>query len=102
MSEVKTKTMMEGRATGVSVRWQGGQFCFIAADKGIVGCGIFSPEVIEEFGMAVALAKGTPERPLVEPEDLLPATIIMVSKAAEDMGVTLGMTGETALKKLLA
>jgi len=101
MREAKTKKMMEGRATGVSVKWEGGQFCLIAADRGFVGCGIFSMEVIDEFGMAAALAKGTRDKPLVEPEDLLPAGIMAVSKAAADMGVEKGMSGEEALIKIL-
>ena len=101
MHSVTTRPMSGGRATGISVKWDGGQFCLIAADKGFVGCGIFSPEVMEKFTMAGALARGTPEKPLVEPEDLLPAKIVVVSSKAKQLGILEGMTGEQALSKLL-
>ena len=92
--------MENGNATGVSVQWDGGQFCFVATKKGILGCGIFSIDIFDEFDMAGALAKGTPEKPLVEPEELLSAKVSMVSSKAKDMGITEGMKGEEVLKKL--
>jgi uncharacterized protein YunC (DUF1805 family) len=102
MQEVKTKSMADGKATGISVRWEKGQFCLIVTGKGVVGCGIFNIDVFDEFKMAGALAKGTPERPLIEPEDLLPARISMVSSKARGLGVRKGMTGRQALRKFLA
>ena len=101
MRKLKSKPMFRGKATGISVRWQGGQFCLIVADQGFVGCGIFSLEVLEEFNMAGALAKGTPQKPLIEPEDLLPSKIVAVSSRARKLGVRKGMTGEEALKRFL-
>jgi uncharacterized protein YunC (DUF1805 family) len=101
MHEVQTRSMLKGRATGISVRWEGGQFCLIATDKGLVGCGIFDIDVFEEFKMAGALAKGTPQKPLVEPEDLLPAKIVMVSRQAARLGIKKGMTGKQALQKFI-
>ena len=100
MHEVKTKSMDGGRATGISVRWDGGQFCLVATDRGILGCGIFNPDIFDEFSMAGALAKGTIERPLVEPDDLLPVKVSMVSREARKLGIKEGMTGEEVLKKL--
>lgn len=52
--------------------------------------------------MAFAIARGTPARPLVEPEDLLEARIVEVSVPAERLGVVVGMTGREAIEKLLA
>lgn len=102
MHEVKVKKMSDDdNVTGVSVKWDGGQFCFIATDNGILGCGIFSPKIFEEFSMAGALAKGTIEKPLVEPEDLLPAKVSMVSPKARELGIKKGMTGEEVLKKFI-
>ncbi len=101
MHDVKTKPMADGRATGASVKWDGGQFCFIATDRGILGCGIFNIGILDEFDMAGALAKGTPSLPLVEPEDLLSARVSMVSVKAREIGITEGMTGEEVLEKLL-
>ena len=51
--------------------------------------------------MAFAIARGTPQHPLVEPEDLLEARIVEVSVPAEKLGVIVGMTGREAVEKLL-
>lgn len=92
----------EGQAIGASYRWPGGQYCAIHTSRGIVGCGIFDVHVAGEFGMAVAIAKGTPAKPLCEPEDLFDAKIVAVSQPAERMGISPGMTGRQALAKMLA
>jgi uncharacterized protein YunC (DUF1805 family) len=92
----------EGSAIGLSNRWQGGQYCALLTQRGIVGCGIYSIEVADEFRFAFALAKGTPEKPLVEPEDLFPAKIVKVSHAARELGIREGMTGREALRCMLA
>jgi uncharacterized protein YunC (DUF1805 family) len=52
--------------------------------------------------MVFAIAKGTPQHPLREPEDLYEASIVSVSDAAQDLGIQEGMTGLEALQKLLA
>jgi len=101
MHEVKVKSIRGGKAIGISVRWNNGQFTLIVADQGILGCGIFDPAILEKFQMAGALARGTPEKPLKEPEDLLPARIKEVSSKALKLGVKKGMTGKQALKKLI-
>ncbi|MEX2558878.1 MAG: DUF1805 domain-containing protein [Pirellulales bacterium] len=91
-----------GDAIGASYRWQGGQYCAIHTARGMVGCGIFDVQVAGEFGMAVAIAKGTPARPLVEPEDLYEARIVAVSEPARRLGIEPGMSGNEALAKLLS
>lgn len=101
MHDVRRISMEGGKATGVSVKWDGGRFCFIAADRGIIGCGIFNIKVFDEFKMAGALMKGTPECPYVEPEDLLNGKVTMISKAAAKLGITKGMTGKRVLKLLI-
>ena len=52
--------------------------------------------------MAFAIARGTPEHPLREPEDLYEARIIGLSAAAARLGISKGMTGLQALQKMLA
>jgi uncharacterized protein YunC (DUF1805 family) len=91
-----------GKAIGASYCWNGGQYCAIHTAHGVVGCGIFDIECANEFGMAFAIAKGTPQHPLREPEDLYQATIVAVSQAASEYGISTGMTGLQALAKLLA
>lgn len=69
---------------------------------GIVGCGIYDIATPAEFGQAIAIAKGTPTNPLVEPEDLLTATIVDATPKAKELGITVGMSGKEAVECLLA
>ena len=71
-----------GPAVGTSQRWQKGQYCSILTPAGIVGCGIYDLKVAAEFDMAIAIARGTPACPLVEPEDLFEARIVGVTPRA--------------------
>ncbi len=89
-----------GAASGLSVGWDGGQIVIIAAQKGLVACGIVDLAVADKFGFAVAIARGTPEKPLVTPDDLLAASIAEVSSKAAEYGVRKGMSGREALEKL--
>jgi uncharacterized protein YunC (DUF1805 family) len=89
-----------GAASGLSVGWDGGQFVIIAARKGLVACGIVDLAVAEKFGFAVAIARGTPEKPLVTPDDLLAAVVADVSTKAAEYGIRKGMSGREALGKL--
>ena len=73
----------------------------ILTKAGIVGCGIYNTEVAGEFGQAIAIAKGTPANPLVEPEDLFEAKIVGVTPQAESIGIQLGMTGREATELML-
>jgi len=85
-------------AQGISISWPDGQFVLILTDNGFVGCGAFDLKVMNEFNMACAIAKGTPEKPLKVPDDLLGANIVAVSEKAAKMGVKEGMSGKEALK----
>ncbi len=97
----RTLETPHGQAIGASYRWDGGQYCAIHTAKGIVGCGIYDIACANEFGMAVAIAKGTPDKPLREPEDLYEARIVAASDAAQKLGIATGMTGMEALAKML-
>lgn len=91
-----------GCAIGISNRWQHGQYCSILTEAGIVGCGIYDVQTAGEFGQAVAIARGTPAQPLVEPEDLFEAKIVDATPQARALGVMIGMTGREAVEMLLA
>jgi uncharacterized protein YunC (DUF1805 family) len=91
-----------GTAIGMSHRWVGGQYCSILTAAGIVGCGIYDLETPAEFGQAIAIAKGTPAQPLVEPEDLLDAKIVGCTPQAAAYGIHPGMTGREAVERMLA
>lgn len=90
-----------GEALGMSARWRGGQYCAIHTGRGLVGCGIYDVDIAGEFNLAVAIARGTPTNPLVQPEDLLQAKIVEVSEPARRLGIVPGMTGLEALDRLL-
>ncbi len=91
-----------GCAIGISNRWRKGQYCVLLTEAGLVGCGIYDVKTAGEFGQAVAIARGTPEKPLVNPEDLFDAQIVEASQPAKDLGIRLGMTGREAVEVLLA
>lgn len=91
-----------GCAIGISNRWEKGQYCSILTEAGIVGCGIYDVKTAGEFGQAIAIAKGTPENPLVDPEDLFDAKIVDMTPRAKELGVAVGMTGKEAVELLLA
>lgn len=97
----RTMRFEHGTAIGLSHRWEKGQYCSILTRAGIVGCGIYDLVTAAEFGQAVAIAKGTPAKPLVEPEDLLKARIVGLTPKAESYGVQMGMTGEQAVELML-
>ena len=108
MSDVLPRTVSRemqfknGSAIGISNRWEQGQYCSILTKTGIVGCGIYDIDTASEFGQAVAIAKGTPANPLVEPEDLLEAKIVNATSQAKALGIEIGMAGKDAVELLLA
>lgn len=90
-----------GEAIGMSHRWNKGQYCSILTSAGIVGCGIYDLKTAAEFDQAIAIAKGTPAKPLCEPEDLFQAKIVGVTPKAESFGIRVGMTGKEAVELML-
>ena len=90
-----------GSAIGISNRWEKGQYCSVLTKAGIVGCGIYDLQTAAEFGQAIAIAKGTPANPLVDPEDLLDAKIVDMTPKARDLGVEIGMSGKDAVEIML-
>ena len=98
----RTLEFENGSAIGISNRWNQGQYCSILTPAGIVGCGIYDVETAAEFGQAIAICKGTPEVPLVEPEDLYESLIVGATIRAREMGILDGMTGREAVEILLA
>ena len=90
-----------GEAIGMSQRWEKGQYCSILTKAGIVGCGIYDLKTAAEFDLAIAIAKGTPAKPLVEPEDLFGAKIVGLTPKAGSLGIHVGMTGREAVERML-
>jgi len=107
MSEILPRTSHRtlkfdhGEAIGMSHRWNRGQYCSILTGAGIVGCGIYDLKTAAEFDQAIAIARGTPAKPLVEPEDLFQARIVGTTPKAESIGIRVGMTGKEAVELML-
>jgi uncharacterized protein YunC (DUF1805 family) len=97
----RTLQFDHGEAIGMSHRWHRGQYCSILTKAGIVGCGIYDLATPAEFGQAIAIAKGTPQQPLTEPEDLFDAKIVGMTPQAAAMGIELGMSGKEAVERML-
>ena len=91
-----------GCAVGISNRWRQGQYCTILTEAGLVGCGIYDIKTAAEFSLAVAIARGTPQSPLVDPEDLFDAKIVDATPQAKKLGIQIGMKGRDAVELLLA
>ena len=91
-----------GVALGVSNRWRNGQYCVIMTEAGLVGCGIYDMKTPAEFGQALAIARGTPEQPLTDPEDLLDVPIVDATPQARKLGIEIGMSGREAVELMLA
>lgn len=91
-----------GSAIGISNRWHKGQYCVIMTEAGLVGCGIYDVTTAAKFDQAVAIARGTPQKPLVNPEDLLDARIVDATPQAKALGIEIGMSGREAVELMLA
>lgn len=90
-----------GRCIGHRAQWNGGQYCALITNRGIVGCGAYDVACLEKAGQIVAISRGTIEKPLVYPEDLFDAKIMDLTGPAREVGIREGMTGREALGILL-
>ena len=100
-SKSQPMQFQNGMALGTAQRWCGGQYTSILTKAGIVGCGIYDLKTPAEFGQAIAIANGTPEKPLCVPEDLLDASIVGMTPQAKQLGIEVGMTGCEAVELML-
>ena len=62
---------------------------------GMLGCGYLSIETADKLGHALATVSG-----VASFDDMLNATVGKVSAAAAKLGITPGMTGKEALRRL--
>ncbi len=87
-------------AMGLEVAWADSQFVMIVTDRGLVACGVIDKEVMNRAGAAIAIARGTREKPLKSVDELLAATIVDVTDRAAAYGIQPGMSGREALERL--
>lgn len=67
----------------------------IQAKQGFLGCGYFDIETSNKLSEPVAIVTGVKSY-----EDMLEAKVIKVSKAAQELGIDIGLSGKEALLKL--
>ena len=66
----------------------------IKGAKGLLACGYLNIETFNKTGEVAAIVTGVRTH-----EDMLKSKVILASKAAQDAGVAIGMTGEEFLQK---
>lgn len=81
--------------TGYTIPTPHASLLVIRAPKGLLGCGYINVEIADKLDDAAAIVSGVKTY-----EDMLNATVKAVSQAAAILGITVGMTGLDALKKM--
>ena len=81
--------------TGYTIPTPHASLLVIRAPKGLLGCGYINAAVADKLNDAAAIVSGVKTY-----EDMLNATVKAVSQAAAELGITVGMTGLDALKKM--
>ena len=81
--------------TGYTVPTPHASLLVIRAPKGLLGCGYINAAVADKLNDAAAIVSGVKNY-----DDMLKATVHTVSAAAAELGITVGMTGLDALKKM--
>lgn len=90
------KLNIEGmELTGYTVPTPHASLLVIRSPKGMLGCGYINAAVADKLNDAAAIVSGVKNY-----DDMLAATVHTVSAAAAELGVTAGMTGLDALKKM--
>jgi len=100
---IKSLSVKNMPATGVTVQWDDGQFVFIACKKGIVACGAIDVPLMSAHKQGIVTAAfGDADKGihLVWPEDLLEAPMTALSEKAQEIGIQEGMTGRECLEIL--
>ena len=90
-----------GRCIGHRAEWDGGMYCSIITNRGLIGCGAYDVVCLGKAKHIVAISRGTDENPYIYPEQLLEAPIMDLTDDAYQVGIRKGMKGKEALKLLL-
>ena len=90
------KVLIDGRELRAdAIPLFGAKLLVIQAKNGMLGCGYLNLATAEKLGHALAVVTG-----VACYEDMLRAEVKLVSEAARKLGVTPGMTGADALRKM--
>ncbi|MDD1776281.1 MAG: DUF1805 domain-containing protein [Candidatus Methanomethylicus sp.] len=68
----------------------------VRGERGVLFCGYLNPEAAEKLHMAAAIVRG-----VASLEEALEKPVVYVTKQAEALGATVGMSGKDALRQFL-
>lgn len=91
--DVKLKN---GTAEGYEIQFPKANLVMVLTKKGFVMCGYLNIATADKLGDVAAVVRG-----VKTVEELLIAKVQEVSEAAKKIGVEFGMTGESALEKMM-
>ncbi|MFH1458866.1 MAG: DUF1805 domain-containing protein [Candidatus Omnitrophota bacterium] len=78
------------------VKFKQANLVLVNAPKGFIMCGYLNIEAAQKMGDAACIITG-----VSTVEELLAKPVVNLTTKAEDLGITRGITGEEALKKML-
>ena len=90
-----------GRCIGHRAEWDGGMYCSLITNRGLIGCGAYDVVCLGKARHIVAISRGTSKKPYVYPEQLFEAKIMDLTDDARKVGIRKGMKGKDALRILL-
>ncbi|MDD5492419.1 MAG: DUF1805 domain-containing protein [bacterium] len=88
--------LKNGTAEGYEIQLPNASLVFVLAKQGYVMCGYLNMATADKMGDVAALVRG-----VNNVNELLKAKIQEVSVIAKQLGIEPGMSGETALEKML-
>jgi uncharacterized protein YunC (DUF1805 family) len=88
-------TVDDKELEAVRVQTSHANILMIKSQTGFLGCGYFDIETANKLEEPVAIVTGVKDF-----QDMLNAKVIKLSKAAEEMGLSLGISGKEALSLL--
>lgn len=91
--DVKLKN---GTAEGYEIQFPNANLVMVLTKKGYVMCGYLNIATADKLGDVAAVVRG-----VKTVEELLITKVREVSEAAKKIGIELGMTGESALEKMI-
>ncbi|MHB9139024.1 MAG: YunC family protein [Victivallaceae bacterium] len=81
---------------GYRIPTQSANIILIKAANGFLGCGYFSVETADKLRESVAVVTGVKTY-----DDMLKASVVKLSAAAQQAGITAGMSGRETLLKMI-
>ena len=88
--------LQNGTAAGYEIQLIKASLVLVLTKKGFVMCGYLNIATADKLGDVAAVVRG-----VATVDELLIAKVQEVSEAAKKIGIEIGMTGESALEKMM-